>query len=83
MARYPTPDHEGHWWAKLIHPREMPAGEDWKSCDWEVVQAIDNNGEGDEAWLVFVPGIGVGQWVPDFVWGPEVPQFKPATGKVA
>ena len=76
-ARYPTPDHEGHFWAKLIRPSRMPVGEDWRSSDWEVVQVYDNNGEGDEAFGVFVPGVRVVQWIPDFVWGPEVPAFKP------
>ena len=82
MARYPTPNHEGHWWAKLIHPSRMPDGEDWKSVDWEVVQVFSNGLEPedeDERWGVHVPGITPTQWLPDFVWGPEVPQFKPAT----
>lgn len=73
--RYPTPNHEGFFWAKLVHPSKMPAGEDWASFDWEVVQVTDNNGEGDETWGVFVGGIGPTQWIPDFIWGPEV--FKP------
>ena len=85
MARYPTPDHEGHWWAKLIHPVGEPDGEkgEWRSADYEVVQVWDNNGEGDETFGVHVPGVPVTQWLPDFVWGPEISQFKPATGKAA
>lgn len=79
MSRYPTPDHEGHWWAKLIHPSRMPEGEDWKSLNWEVVQVVDNNGEVDEKWSVLVPGIEPCQWLPDFVWGPEIPPFKPVS----
>ena len=77
---YPTPDHEGHFWAKLIHPTRMPENEDWKSLYWEVVQVNDNNGEPgtDEEFSVSVPGISPCQWIPDFVWGPEIPRF---TGK--
>jgi hypothetical protein len=70
--KYPIPKHAGHYWAKLIHPSEMPEGEDWASLNWEVVQVFDNNGEGDEEWGVHVPGIGPMQWLPDFVWGPKV-----------
>ena len=74
MPKYPTPDHEGHWWAKLVHPTRMPEGEDWASVDWEVVQVFDNNGPpGDpEEFGVHVPGVRYVQWVQDFVWGPEV-----------
>ena len=50
----------------------MPDGEDWQSLDWEVVQVNDNNGDGDEKFSVSVPGISPPQWIPDFVWGPEV-----------
>jgi hypothetical protein len=67
-----VPNKQGHFWAKLIHPSGMPAGEDWKSVDWEVVQVTDNNGEGDEEFSVLVPGIGPPQWLPDFVWGPAI-----------
>lgn len=72
---YPTPKQPGHYWAKLIHPSRMPEGEDWASRCWEVVQVFDNNGEGEERLGVHVPGIEPCQWVPDFVWGPEVPPF--------
>lgn len=75
MPKHPTPNRPGHYWAQLIHPSRMPEGEDWASTDWEVVQVNDNNGEGDERLSVSVPGIEPSQWVPDFVWGPEVPPF--------
>ncbi len=72
MAKYPTPDHDGHFWAKLKTPTGEPEGEDWASTDWEVVQVFDNHGEDDEKWAVFVPGVPVTQWLHDFFWGPEV-----------
>ncbi|KEP71748.1 hypothetical protein DL1_00040 [Thioclava dalianensis] len=75
MPKHPTPNRPGHYWAKLVHPTRMPEGEDWASTDWEVVQVNDNNGEGDERLSVSVPGIEPGQWIPDFVWGPEVRPF--------
>lgn len=72
MKPYPAPNKEGYFWAKLVHPSGMPDTEDWASSDWEVVNVHDNNGEGDEEWGVFVPGITKTQWLPDFIWGPEV-----------
>lgn len=69
---YPTPTRKGFFWAKLIHPSQMPLNEDWASQDWEVVEVFDNNGEDNEALGVSVPGISPVQWVQDFVWGPEV-----------
>jgi len=78
MAKYPTPTHEGYFWAKLVHPSKMPAGEDWASFDWEIVEVHDNNGceeDGDKLG-VFVPGIGPTQWLEDFIWGPEVKRPK-------
>lgn len=72
MPRFPTPTREGFYWAKLVHPSNMPEKEDWASQDWEVVHVWDNNGEGDETFGVSVPGISPTQWIPDFVWGPEV-----------
>jgi hypothetical protein len=72
MAKYPTPTKEGHYWAKLVHPSGMPEGEEWQSTDWEVVAVWDSNGEGDEEFTVHVPGVGPTQWIPDFIWGPEV-----------
>lgn len=74
--RYPEPDSEGHYWAKLISPSNMPEGEDWASTDWEVVQVNDNNGEGDEKWSVAVPGISQSQWLKDFAWGPKISPYK-------
>jgi hypothetical protein len=72
MKPYPAPTKEGWYWAKLVHPSQMPSGEDWASRDWEVVEVWDNNGEGDETYAVHVTGIGPPQWIPDFIWGPEV-----------
>ena len=73
---HPPPDAEGHYWAKLVHPSGESANDDLKSVDWEVVQVWDNNATDDERWGVSVPGIEGAQWVPDFVWGPRVPDFK-------
>lgn len=70
--KYSTPRSPGFFWAKLIHPSEMPEGEDWSSSHWEVVEVFDNNGEDEEEFGVFVGGIGPIQWVQDFIWGPEV-----------
>ena len=74
----PTPDQEGHYWAKLVHPHEMPEGEDWASPDWEVVQVNDNNGTGDDQWRVHVPGIEQGQLLDAFIWGPKIPHYQPS-----
>lgn len=76
MSKYPTPEKAGYFWAKLVHPSQMPLGEDWRSRDWEAVEVFVNGGAGGE-WLgVFVPGVGPVQWVEDFVWGPEIAPFK-------
>ena len=82
---YPTPDHEGWFWAKLVHPRRMPEGEDWKSVDWEVVQ-VDRNSlgglceadreAGEEEFSALVVGVTPSQSLQDFVWGPEVPPLR-------
>lgn len=74
MKPYPMPQKPGFYWAKLVHPANMPEGEDWKSSDWEVVEVIENCiDETDPEYLgVFVPGISPMQWRPDFIWGPEV-----------
>lgn len=71
MAKYPTPAGEGHFWAKLKLADE-PEGEDWNSTGWEVVQVFDNNGEGEEAFMVAVPGVQRSQRLDAFVWGPAV-----------
>lgn len=71
MAAYTTPDREGHWWAKL-KLADQPDGEEWNSVDWEVVQVNDNNGEGDETFMVSVPGVPRAQRLDAFVWGPPV-----------
>lgn len=75
MSRHPTPNQEGHYWAKLVHPYREPEDEDWASLDWEVVQVSDNLGTGDDKWRVFVPGIETGQLIDAFTWGPRVPPF--------
>jgi len=72
MKPYPAPTKPGFYWAKLVHPSNMPAKEDWASLGWEVVEVVDNKGEGDERLGVAVGGISPTQWVPDFIWGPEV-----------
>lgn len=76
MQPYPFPNREGFFWAKLVTVNDEPKGEDWASLDWEVVQVCDNNGEGDEAFYVNVPGVPKLQWPKNLVWGPEV--FKPS-----
>jgi hypothetical protein len=75
MKPHPEPKREGWFWAKLVHPRNMPSHEDWASHDWEVVEVIENHIDEDddgEKWAVFVGGIGPLQWTADFIWGPEV-----------
>lgn len=68
MARYLTPNREGHWWAKL----KLHDNPDLNSVSWEVVQVFDNNGEGAEAFMASVPGIEKSQPIDAFVWGPPV-----------
>lgn len=70
MTRYPTPDREGHWWAKL----KLAENEDDNSVDWEVVQVFDNNGPPGsvEEFMASVPGIERGQRLDAFIWGPPV-----------
>lgn len=63
-----APAEPGHYWAKLLTPRNEPEGEDWASQHPEVVQVFDNNGEGDERLMVSVPGIDRGQPLDAFVW---------------
>lgn len=72
MNTHPAPTAEGHYWAKLITPTEMPPDEDWASTDWEVVTVYDSNGTGDEKWAVAVPGIAPSQWIKNFEWGPRI-----------
>jgi hypothetical protein len=71
VSKYLTPAREGHFWAKL-KLADQPDGEDWNSANWEVVQVFDNNGEGDEAFMVSVPGVSRSQAIDAFVWGPPV-----------
>lgn len=77
MSPYPTPEREGHWWAKL----RLHDNPDLRSVDWEVVQVFENmSGDPCEAdvergylkWMASVPGIEGGQPLDAFVWGPPV-----------
>lgn len=74
MPKFPTPTEPGFYWAKLVHPSDMPEGEDWKSHSWEVVEVFENGlDETSSEYLgVFVGGISPMQWVEDFVWGPRI-----------
>lgn len=77
MTTYPTPDAEGHYWAKL----KLADNSDHNSFSWEVVQVYDNimrpwceaDIEGGECQFVHVPGIEQSQPIDAFVWGPPVP----------
>jgi hypothetical protein len=80
---HPLPTRPGWYWAKLVTPTRMPDGEDWASPDWEIVEVIDNFGEGDEALGVLVPGIQPMQWTRDFTWGPPVADRKPENEEAA
>jgi len=69
--KYPTPEREGHWWAKL----KMHDNPDLNSVDWEVVQVWDNNGNernGAPPYLASVPGVEGSHPLDAFVWGPPV-----------
>ena len=66
---YPTPNREGHYWAKLVRPTDP----DLCSTNWEVVQVFDNNGGEFRA---FSPGVEGSQSLDAFQWGPRV--VKPA-----
>lgn len=76
--KYPTPEQEGHYWAKL----KLAENPDNNSPDWEVVQVFDNilrpwcaaDIETGECMLVFVPGIEESQLLDAFIWGPFVPK---------
>ncbi len=73
---YPTPEVEGHYWAKL----RLAENPDHNSASWEVVQVFENiqrpwceaDLETGECLMVSVPGIEGGQLVDAFVWGPPV-----------
>lgn len=75
---HPTPTKEGHYWAKLLTPQEMPVTEDWVSVDYEVVQVFDNNRDGENRFGAFVPGIEPSQPLNAFKWGPRIPDYKPS-----
>ncbi|WP_299558653.1 DNA translocase FtsK [uncultured Sulfitobacter sp.] len=72
-----NPRETGYYWAKLIHPHNEPAGEDWRSSDWEIVQVDENYGEGEDEFRVYMLGIEVGQLVNGFIWGPAVTDKTP------
>lgn len=84
MTHHPQPTLEGHYWAKLIAPVNMPDGEDWVSGDWEVVQVWDNNDEGDNAFRASVCGVSPSQPLCAFEWGPRVSEYVEAvvTGRL-
>jgi len=77
MPKYPTPENEGHYWAKL----KLADNPDNNSVNWEVVQVFDNimrpwceaDLEGGEHMMVSVPGVSGGQLLDAFVWGPFIP----------
>lgn len=76
MSRYPTPEREGHWWAKL----KLAENPDHNSSDWEVVQVFDNilrpwceaDIETGECMMAHVPGLEQSQPLDAFIWGPPV-----------
>lgn len=76
MSKYPTPEQEGNYWAKL----RLADDPDLNSKDWEVVQVFDNIArpwceadiESGECMMVSVPGIEEAQLLDAFVWGPPV-----------
>ena len=83
MSTYPTPEQEGHFWAKL----KLTDNPDHRSVDWEVVQVWDNiprpwceaDIETGECMMASVPGVEGGHTLDAFVWGPAV--YKPVTLK--
>lgn len=76
MTKYPTPEKEGYYWAKL----RLADNEDDNSIDWEVVYVFENISkpwceadiESGECMMVSVPGLEGGQRIDAFVWGPTV-----------
>lgn len=74
--KFPTPEREGHWWAKL----RLAENPDHNSVGWEVVQVFDNilrpwcaaDIETGECMMAHVPGIEQGYPLDAFVWGPPV-----------
>ena len=77
---YPTPDREGHYWAKL----RLADNPDHNTHTWEVVFVFDNimrpwceaDIESGECQMVSVPGMEASQLIDAFIWGPrvEIPQ---------
>lgn len=76
---HPTPTAPGYYWARLVHPRKQPPDEDWVSSNFEVVCVDENYGEGVDEFRVYVPGIGPGQLIDAFVWGPRIPEMEQAS----
>lgn len=80
MSKYPTPEREGHYWAKL----KLAENPDDNSPDWEVVLVFDNilrpwceaDIESGECQLASVPGIAKSQRIDAFVWGPRIDRPK-------
>lgn len=66
------PDEPGYYWAKLVTPEREPDEEDWVSSTFEIVCVDENYGEGRDEFRAYVPGIGVGQSIEAFEWGPFI-----------
>lgn len=76
-----APDRPGYYWARLVRPQGTPAGEDWRSVDWEIVHVVVNIFGVDAAHFgrfgVFVPGVGSMQHVQALAWGPRILEAPP------
>ena len=72
MTKHQIATETGYYWAKLVHPRHEPEGEDWASSRFEIVEVDENYGDDDDQLRVYVPGIGPSQLIDAFVWGPKV-----------
>lgn len=78
MIKYPVPEDEGHYWAKL----KLADNPNDNSVVWEVVQVFDNcqrpwceaDIETGEVMMASVPGVKDPQRIDAFVWGPRVEQ---------
>jgi hypothetical protein len=82
MPKHPTPDREGFWWARWMqqYDRQMMERGEVEytvSHEWEIVHVVDNNGEGDEKFMVMVPGHSDWQPLADFCWGEHVSDNRP------
>lgn len=83
--KHPTPSKPGHFWAKWQIASEATRDGDelTPSPEFEVVQVVDNHGDGDESLMVYVPGVEAGQAIDAFCWGAEVlPLLAPNRAKL-